>query len=320
MVAWTPADLSKLPSVLAENKEAGDEDAVILSREETLSLEPALSPAALGAVFCPREAVVEPWLVPIGYAASALANGASILTSQEVVSAAFEDKAWSIETRTTQESALGRSAPGTLLTPNTPTPPALSEGASGSLIRTKTVINCAGLYGDLVERMKGPAGAFTVTPRKGQFIVFRPKTTTASPDTIIEPVATEFTKGVICWQTVWGDIVVGPTATPQTSRDDRSTDAETIASLRLKGEQVSASGERTTSGRNSGRAVLSAQRAARNAGAVQNVSGAAQNALRVRREESEFWHDSLANSAFWSDLLANSAFLRISRTLASYAE
>ena len=54
---------------------AGDTEAVILSQEELREMEPALSHEALGAVFCPREAVVEPWLVPMGYAESARLHG-----------------------------------------------------------------------------------------------------------------------------------------------------------------------------------------------------------------------------------------------------
>ena len=43
-------------------------------------MEPSLSHQALGAVFCPHEAVVEPWLVPMGYAESARLNGVEIQT------------------------------------------------------------------------------------------------------------------------------------------------------------------------------------------------------------------------------------------------
>ena len=37
-------------------------------------LPPALAPSALGAVLCPREAVVEPWLVPLAFAESLFAS------------------------------------------------------------------------------------------------------------------------------------------------------------------------------------------------------------------------------------------------------
>ena len=43
-------------------------------------MEPSLSHAALGAVYCPYEAVVEPWLVPMGYAENARLHGVSLQT------------------------------------------------------------------------------------------------------------------------------------------------------------------------------------------------------------------------------------------------
>ena len=245
VVAWTPSEVLALPHELSKNVEAGDLDAVLLSRSELRSLEPALSHAALGAVFCPREAVVEPWLVPMGYAASALLHGATIKTSSLVVGAAFDDKAklWNVTVAETEERANGRSEEDELLTPYRPTPPQRQEkkdtGTTTTTVAARTVINCAGLYGDEVEALTSDdSKAFTITPRKGQFVVFQPAPNSAIPEVIIEPVATQFTKGVIAWKTVWGTVVVGPTAVDQQSKDDRSTDAETIKMLREVGERM----------------------------------------------------------------------------------
>lgn len=113
---------------------------------------------------------------------------------------------------------------------------------------------------------------FKVVPRKGQFVVFAPPSPSSPlppamegdagskdapsssmdassvtqmvarmknanlPSHIIEPVATQFTKGVIVWVTMHGNVVVGPTATDQASKTDRSTDAATLAMLQKWGE------------------------------------------------------------------------------------
>ena len=78
---------------------------------------------------------------------------------------------------------------------------------------------------------------FTVTPRKGQFVIFRgPKEGFPAPGVIIEPVATEYTKGVIIWTTLYGNIVVGPTAEDVEHKDDFCTDSETVCRLRKFGE------------------------------------------------------------------------------------
>lgn len=49
---------------------------------------------------------------------------------------------------------------------------------------------------------------------------------------------TQFTKGVIVFKSVYGNVVVGPTAVDQVSRHDRSTDMDTIAALRAFGERA----------------------------------------------------------------------------------
>jgi glycerol-3-phosphate dehydrogenase len=254
VVAWTPEQLAKLPSVLAENTEAGDVEATLLSKEQLREMEPSLSHSALGAVHCPREAVVEPWLVPLGYAASAMANGADIRTSTKVISAHFDDKAciWAVEAKETKECSSGRSEPGQLLVKHQPPSSKSSREplVGDDIVRARTVINCAGLYGDDVEKINNnnndndndgsspDEAKFKITPRKGQFVVFQPKPGDAVPDIIIEPVASSFTKGVIAWTTVWGNIVVGPTAVDQTSKEDRSTDAKTIESLKAAGTKM----------------------------------------------------------------------------------
>ena len=75
--------------MLKENRDAGDYEAEILTQQELREFEPSLSKSALGAVFCPYEAVVEPWLVPMGYAESARKHGANIRLNSTVTDASF---------------------------------------------------------------------------------------------------------------------------------------------------------------------------------------------------------------------------------------
>jgi len=125
-------------------------------------------------------------------------------------------------------------------------------GSSHSEVRSKVVVNCAGLYGDTVEAMRCEALAagshdevkdspFHVHPRKGQFVVFEPRLEDVEagrvPSHVIEPVPTVRTKGVIIWRTVYGNIVVGPTAEDTDDREDRSNDEDTIEMLKKVGKE-----------------------------------------------------------------------------------
>lgn len=280
VVAWNPDALARLPGVLSENREAGDLEAELLSARALHEREPCLANDAMGAVWCPREAVVEPWLLPHGYAESAFLCGARLMLSTEAVSASYDREArlWCVRTHPSAAAQSGRSPPGKLLVP----PPACGAASASAEpcvpmeLHARVVINCAGLYGDVVHQWApvsiGGSGAcstmaadgseparraaevqlaptedpsacvddaapFHVTPRKGQFVVLRPAPHTMLPSAVLEQVASQFTKGVIVWQTLYGNVVVGPTAEPQASRDDRTTDEDVLSRLLAHGER-----------------------------------------------------------------------------------
>jgi glycerol-3-phosphate dehydrogenase len=83
---------------------------------------------------------------------------------------------------------------------------------------------------------------FKITPRKGQFLVYklpqRQQGQAQGQLMTIEPVATQFTKGVILWQTLYGNVIVGPTADDVLEKDDYATDTETLRRLQQFGEKV----------------------------------------------------------------------------------
>lgn len=196
-------------------------------------------------------------------------HGVNILTGEKVTSMSFdrESKSWRVQTEHSGEAEVARSQPGALLVPqiseSSTKPAQISElsakpacNGGGSSHHAKVVINCAGLFGDDIERMRIESIGgehilqaeipFHVTPRKGQFVVFNQPAVDESkkinqitpPKYIIEPVASQFTKGIIVWTTVYGNVVVGPTAVDQTDKTDRSTDKATVERLRRHAEKV----------------------------------------------------------------------------------
>ena len=241
VVAWTAEELDKLPHVLERNHAAGDSSARLLSAEELHELEPALSTNSLGAVLCPLETVIDPYLFAMGYAESGRLHGVTTLLSTEVVGVVRSELegTWKLQLCACDASQSGRSEPSELLVH----PPKAEEDELGAMvmderknvlgaIRAKAVINCAGLYGDKIECMKTPReSSFSIIPRKGQFLVFRAPPGLAIPSYIVEPIPNSFTKGVIVWTDIYGHVLVGPTATEQASREDRSTDLDTIEEL-----------------------------------------------------------------------------------------
>ena len=75
-------------------------------------------------------------------------------------------------------------------------------------VRADWVVNVAGLASDLFNRRFGH-DEFTIAPRRGQLIVFD-KLARALVSSIVLPVPTERTKGVLVAPTVYGNVLLGP--------------------------------------------------------------------------------------------------------------
>jgi glycerol-3-phosphate dehydrogenase len=88
-------------------------------------------------------------------------------------------------------------------------------------------VNAAGLRGDEVEARLGHEHAFTVRPRRGQLVVFD-KLARPLVREILLPVPTARTKGVLVAPTVFGNVMVGPTAEELDDKADTASTAEGI--------------------------------------------------------------------------------------------
>lgn len=206
VLAWNEAEEARLPALIAQAHANGFDDVAPLTRAQILDLEPNLSPTVRAGFRVPRESIIDPWSAPTVYLLQALANGAEIRRGCEVSGGAFDGSRWTLETST------GRLA-------------------------ARTVVTCAGLYGDLVDHRLLGASSFSIRPRKGQFVVFD-KAAARLVGSIILAVPTATTKGVVICRTAYGNLLVGPTAEEQESRDDASTDAAALALLNAKGVEM----------------------------------------------------------------------------------
>eukprot|EP01064_Diplonema_japonicum_P004587 TRINITY_DN1300_c4_g2_i1.p1 TRINITY_DN1300_c4_g2~~TRINITY_DN1300_c4_g2_i1.p1 ORF type:complete len:492 (+),score=85.33 TRINITY_DN1300_c4_g2_i1:74-1549(+) len=211
MVAWDESDLATLPEMIDKMHTAGDTEACILTKEDLLELEPHLAPSAKSAVSVQRENVVEPWVVTIAHANSAILNGVRIVKNAHV----------------TGIKPVGKTGLTEIETENS------------GVFRTRTVINCAGLYGDEIHALATNTGpSFKITPRKGEFAVLHVPNEDPS-DPVLQKIIQsaprkDVGKGVQIWRNLHGGYVVGPTADDQTgpnAKTDRSTDPNRIEKL-----------------------------------------------------------------------------------------
>jgi len=95
----------------------------------------------------------------------------------------------------------------------------------GEALPCDVAVNCAGLYADDVARLFGDE-SFAISPRKGEFLVFD-----APLDTILLPMPTSRTKGVLVFPTLDGRCVAGPTAVDLEDKSDWSVRPEAAAEI-----------------------------------------------------------------------------------------
>lgn len=206
VLAWDDAQLARLPALVEKAHLNGVLDVEMRSREALLQDEPQLSPQLRGGFVVPGEYVIDPWATAHAYMLQAMANGAELRRNTEVLGGDFDGEKWVLEV------------------------------PQGRVI-AKQVINCAGLYGDVIDQRLLGQASFTIKPRKGQFVVFD-KPASALASAVLLPVPTKTTKGVVIFRTIFGNLAVGPTAEEQDSRTDASTEAASLRELRAKGIEM----------------------------------------------------------------------------------
>ena len=180
VIAWSEDELARLEPIFETAKANGVGDVELLQPGRIYARESQLARGALGAVLVPREHIIDPWSAPLAYLGQAVDHGAEIRRNTELKAAQFRNGAWQLET------------------------------TSGPLA-AHWLINCAGLFGDKVEELALGQSSFTIKPRKGQFIVLD-KAAAASLRTTLLPVPNERTKGIVLCRTIFGNVLVGPTA------------------------------------------------------------------------------------------------------------
>ena len=199
VTAWSEEEENKFEGILKKGHDNDIKNLRLLSKAEVLTIEPNLAQSVRAAIAVPGEYVIDPWSSPLAYLRQAIENGGQALFNAEVMGGEFDGKSWLLTTRRGQ-------------------------------VRARYVVNCAGLYGDILDQNVLGCAQFTIKPRKGQFVVFD-KAASQLLSSIILPVPTERTKGIVLFPTIFGNIVVGPTAEEQESRSDASVDKEILISL-----------------------------------------------------------------------------------------
>lgn len=206
LVAWNEEQFQALPALLAKAHENGVTDVHRLTAEQVYQREPHLNPGAMGGLMVPGESILCTFGLPLAFATQAVSNGVVLKLNFPVQNI-----------QTIDGGIRQLSGPGGSLTAG-------------------YVINAAGLYSDEIDRLFGYQ-RFTVTPRRGELIVFD-KLSRRLVNHVLLPIPTGKTKGVLVSPTVYGNIMLGPTAEDLPDKNEKGTSNEGLEFLRKKGEAI----------------------------------------------------------------------------------
>jgi glycerol-3-phosphate dehydrogenase len=205
VVAWTDEQEAALPGIVGKAHRNGCLDVRLMATADLYRAEPELGPGARGAVQVPGESIICPWTTPLAYATEALREGVRLRLGTRVTGVRSDVRGHQVAT-------------------------------TGGALRCHWLINAAGLESDRIDAMLG-GGAFTIAPRRGELIVFD-KLARPLLGSILLPVPTARTKGVLVAPTVYGNVLLGPTAEDVADRTDTATTAAGLAGLLAAGGQI----------------------------------------------------------------------------------
>lgn len=194
VAATTDEEMATLQELLERGKANGVEGLKILSREEVLQKEKNLT-SVKGALWAPSAGVCWPFGAALAFARCAVQNGAEVMRDCRVLGFIKEDgRITGVET---------------------------SQG----VIKTKYVVNAAGVYADEIAKLAGDE-SFTITPRKGEYILFDKTVCSSLVFGVVFPTPTKKSKGILVCTTTHGNTFIGPNAQDMEDKEDHAVTAE----------------------------------------------------------------------------------------------
>jgi glycerol-3-phosphate dehydrogenase len=207
LVAWTGEELETLPTLKAKAEQNGYHRCELVDADHVYAQVPDLGPGALGGLTVPDESIICTWTTSLALATDAVQRGAVLMLNARV-------------TGVEQPTDVG---------------PAVLHTEAGDVLACY-VVNAAGLGCDIVDQLFGHH-RFTVTPRRGELLVYD-KQARPFVDKIVLPVPSRVGKGVLVSPTIYGNVMLGPTAQDLDDRTATGTSEDGFEFLLSKGARL----------------------------------------------------------------------------------
>ncbi len=198
-LAFRKEDLKTLKENQQKALANGVYDTELLTGDEARKLEPQLSENVKGALYIPRESILNVFELLSAYVENAVENGVTLMTSTRAIRINQKDRK------------------------------VISVTTDRGDITTRFVINAAAIYADELAKTVGLCD-FRNYPRKGEMYVLD-KNLPYAPKYILAPIPTPITRGKLITPSIDGNLIVGPTAVNLEDKTDKATTAEGLQSI-----------------------------------------------------------------------------------------
>ncbi len=177
VLAFDDEDVETLDRLLENGKKLDIPNLKIIGRNDILSMEPNINPDVIAALYAPSAGIIEPWELAIAYAENAVDNGAELILDFEVDDISKDNGYFTVK-------------------------------SAGRDLRSKVVVNAAGIYGDDIHALIGTPD-YKITARRGEYYVLD-QNAKGLVHHVIFPCPSSKGKGTLLVPTVEGNILVGP--------------------------------------------------------------------------------------------------------------
>ncbi|GAB4307340.1 MAG: NAD(P)/FAD-dependent oxidoreductase [Promethearchaeota archaeon] len=204
VVATREDQLSGLEELRLNGERAGVPVEVITDRQRILAMEPELTRDVEAVLWAPTAGILSPYELAIRMAELAARNGARFYLESPVTDITRRQDHFELE-------------------------------VPGGVVRSRFVVNAAGVYSDAVQRMVG-LDDFTIRCWKGEYILLDKGAITLNH--VLFPMPTKESKGIVVTPTIHGNVIVGPNNVFEPDPEDVSTTTEGLWEIIAGGDSI----------------------------------------------------------------------------------
>ena len=179
VVAYSWDDMQTLDDLFERGVANGVPNMQVISQEQLREMEPYISDEAIGALWAPTAGIVSPYELAVACFENAVLNGVKVKRNCGVYGIEYHDDMFFLST-------------------------------PSGIIKSKYVINCAGVFADQIAGMIGDT-SFKIIPRKGEYYLLD-KSEKKYVNHVLFHCPSAMGKGILVTPTCHGNVLMGPTA------------------------------------------------------------------------------------------------------------